>query len=182
MHSHARPDPAAPEAAAGLPIAEPLVDRRGFVTAAGAAAIGALLAACGGGDPASPVPLPAPTPGAPGGSGSLPAGVTREGSVLRVALAQVPALTATNGFLLVTAAPPTVVVRVAADDYRAFTAICTHAGCLVSEFAGGRIICRCHDSRFDTQGRVVNGPAIQPLRSYPVSLDRDAGILQVTTA
>jgi Rieske Fe-S protein len=102
--------------------------------------------------------------------------------VLRVELARVPALTAANGFLLVTSAPPAVIVRVAADDFRAFTAICTHAGCLVSEFSAGRITCRCHGSQFDTQGRVVNGPAPQGLRSFPVRLDRDAGMLEVTTA
>ncbi len=166
---------------ARVPAAVTLVDRRGFVTAAGATAIGALLAACSGGDPASPTT--GTTPGTPGGApGALPAGVTRDGAGLRVELAQVPALSAPNGFLLVTAAPATVIVRVAANDFRAFTAVCTHAGCLVSEFAAGRITCRCHGSQFDTQGRVVNGPAAQGLRSYPVSLDAAAGILRVTTA
>jgi Rieske Fe-S protein len=79
------------------------------------------------------------------------------GSVITVDLAQVPALTAANGFILV-ARPSTIIIH-AGDDYRAFTSICTHEQCTVGDFRGGRIVCPCHGSQYDTSGRIRKGPA-----------------------
>src|SRR5205085_5271433 len=41
---------------------------------------------------------------------------------------------------------------------------CTHLGCLVRFDAAERSwICPCHGSRFDVDGAVLEGPAVQPL-------------------
>lgn len=46
----------------------------------------------------------------------------------------------------------------------AFSSICTHQGCPVSEVAEGRIICPCHGSEFEADtGEVAAGPASRPL-------------------
>ncbi len=51
----------------------------------------------------------------------------------------------------------------------AFTAVCTHQGCIVGSVTGGTINCPCHGSKFNiTNGSVVNGPAASPLA--PVSI------------
>jgi len=43
---------------------------------------------------------------------------------------------------------------------RAFSAVCTHLGCIVQwNEAAGEIRCPCHGARFDTEGRVTGGPA-----------------------
>jgi len=55
----------------------------------------------------------------------------------------------------------------------AFSDICTHRQCNLSlggEIEGTSIECECHGSVFDmTTGAVVEGPAEEPIATYPVS-------------
>jgi Rieske Fe-S protein len=44
----------------------------------------------------------------------------------------------------------------------ALSLVCTHLGCTVSVTADG-IFCPCHGSRFDQEGKVLQGPATKPL-------------------
>lgn len=57
------------------------------------------------------------------------------------------------------------------DRLKAFSAICTHLGCLVDWDGQKReIVCPCHAGVFDVEGRPVSGPPPRPLPSYPVKL------------
>ncbi len=48
--------------------------------------------------------------------------------------------------------------------FKAFSAVCTHQGCVVSAIADGKINCACHGSVFSAEdGSVVQGPAKSPL-------------------
>jgi ubiquinol-cytochrome c reductase iron-sulfur subunit len=104
-------------------------------------------------------------------------------------------------------ASPVVVVRVDPDDLRptarradwsprgyvAYSKICTHAGCAVSELrspksptttaSGPALVCPCHYSTFDvTRGaKVVFGPAGRPLPQLPLRIDA-AGRLRAAGA
>ena len=50
----------------------------------------------------------------------------------------------------------------------AFSAICTHQGCVVKP-VGGEFDCPCHQSRFDgATGQVIDGPAPSPLEKVQV--------------
>lgn len=66
------------------------------------------------------------------------------------------------------------------SELRAYSRICTHAGCAVSVFrsAESQLICPCHYSVFDAAngGAVVSGPASRSLAELPLGVD-DEGFL-----
>ena len=66
--------------------------------------------------------------------------------------------------------------------YAAYSKVCTHAGCMVSEAeADGTLVCPCHFAKFDpTAGAaVVDGPAPRALPQLPITLSSD-GYLMAT--
>lgn len=50
----------------------------------------------------------------------------------------------------------------------AFSALCTHSGCVVTVNSDGTSDCPCHNSRFDANGRVTRGPASSDLQHFAV--------------
>ncbi|HEX6873264.1 MAG TPA: Rieske (2Fe-2S) protein, partial [Micromonosporaceae bacterium] len=67
-----------------------------------------------------------------------------------------------------------VVTQPAAGTFKAFSATCTHQGCLVSSVSGDKIVCACHGSQFSAaDGSVVRGPARQRLPARDVTVTGD---------
>lgn len=137
------------------------ISRRQTLT--GAAAVGAipLLAACGGdGDGATPEKPAAgetlgPTSDVPVGGGKI----YKDKSI--------------------------VVTQPTEGEFKAFSANCTHQGCLVTGVADGTINCTCHGSKFSIEdGSNVRGPSnteagsIQPLPPVEINVDGD----EITTS
>jgi rieske iron-sulfur protein len=62
----------------------------------------------------------------------------------------------------------------AADGVVAYSGVCTHTGCDVTDWYGDvlRFKCPCHESEFDPSdaARVVGGPAPSPLAALPLTL------------
>ena len=80
-----------------------------------------------------------------------------------LALGRLPA-----GGVVVLSGARLVLTRSTAGEVRAFSAVCTHAGCTVA-LSGRVLACPCHGSRFaaDT-GAVTQGPATRPLPAVRV--------------
>jgi glycine/D-amino acid oxidase-like deaminating enzyme/nitrite reductase/ring-hydroxylating ferredoxin subunit len=69
-----------------------------------------------------------------------------------------------EGMVLSIGASKLAVYRNARGDLSALSPVCTHLGCLVHWNTTEKSWdCPCHGSRFDPQGKILNGPATSPL-------------------
>ena len=65
-----------------------------------------------------------------------------------------------------------VITQPTEGEFRAFTAVCTHAQCLVTAVSDGTINCPCHGSQYALEdGSVVGGPAPAPLAAVDFTVD-----------
>jgi nitrite reductase/ring-hydroxylating ferredoxin subunit len=65
-----------------------------------------------------------------------------------------------------------VITQPQTGSFRAFTAICTHQGCIVSRVSNGTIDCPCHGSKYSIKdGSVVQGPAPSPLAAIAIKVE-----------
>jgi Rieske Fe-S protein len=135
------------------------IDRRTFCIqachAASCVALGSLASACGGGSGPSNVPQLT----------SLNGNVS--GTTVVVQIDASSPLAAVGGAAMVRSSGGAfLVARTAQETFSALTTICTHETCTITGFDNANFVCPCHGSRFTTTGRVVNGPANAPLRSF----------------
>jgi len=93
------------------------------------------------------------------------------GKVLVGTTADIPA---GGGKVVAMGSKPAIVVNTK-SGVKAYSAICTHLGCVVAwNDMIGVIQCPCHDGRFNPDtGAVVSGPPPSPLPSIPVSVEGD---------
>lgn len=70
------------------------------------------------------------------------------------------------------------IVRIPTGFY-AVSAVCTHLGCVTQwKPEANMIACPCHGSKFQPDGKKIEGPAPRPLPHYSINLTAD-GELQV---
>ena len=66
--------------------------------------------------------------------------------------------------------PGILVHRTSQDSVNVVSRYCTHLGCTV----GSNYVCACHNSRFDKDGSVLQGPASIPLKTYTATVNGDS--------
>jgi nitrite reductase/ring-hydroxylating ferredoxin subunit len=139
--------------------------RREVIRAACASSLGLLCASltgCAAGKtdaPATPlVPLPAPVQGR-----------------ITLALGDFPQLKDVGGGLVGRASgmpDPIAVTHQEQGTFLAFTAVCSHmANTLTYNALNASLDCSRHGSSFELDGRVITGPATEPLRLIPTAFD-----------
>jgi cytochrome b6-f complex iron-sulfur subunit len=69
---------------------------------------------------------------------------------------------------------PVILIKTESGDIRAFSATCTHLGCIVQYRPDlKQIWCACHNGLYDTRGRNISGPPPRPLEEYAVNIVKD---------
>ena len=150
------------------------VQRRAVLTAGGLVLAGGALAACGGsGSTATEATTGAPATGAPAAPTTASATATTPAAGALASVSEIPV-----GGGVIVPEPPIVITQPVAGTFKAFTAICPHQGCLVSEVAKNEIVCPCHGSLFSAEdGAVVQGPAVEGLTAASIAVQGDSIVL-----
>ena len=143
------------------------MDRRTVIRTVGAIGVGvvgaATLTACGGGGDGTTAT------GKPAGSASPSAGTANDA----IKVADIPV----GGGKIFTDMH-VVVTQPKAGEFKAFSSICTHKGCPVTNVDNGTINCLCHGSKFDAAtGKVTQGPAVKALPSKTATVNGDSIII-----
>jgi cytochrome b6-f complex iron-sulfur subunit len=92
----------------------------------------------------------------------------------QVKVASLAELQAVGGMVVPAEDQPIVLTYSERASVKAFSAVCTHLGCVVEWESAGFIQCPCHDGRFNAQtGAVISGPPPSPLAPRDVVVDGD---------
>ena len=164
------------------PHKESLATRRGMLAGVGLVGLAGAITACssGGSSSSAAVADPATSSGTGGASSATSAAApasSASGGTAAGALAPTSAIPVGGGMIF--PAQLVVVTQPSAGQFKAFSAVCTHMGCTVSQIANGRIDCPCHGSEYSiTDGAVLAGPAPKPLPAKQIKVTGDSIFLE----
>lgn len=69
---------------------------------------------------------------------------------------------------------PGILVRTAAGELKAFSAVCTHLDCIVQYRDDTKQIwCACHNGQYNLSGKNIGGPPPRPLEEFQVNTRGD---------
>ncbi|WP_217209627.1 Rieske (2Fe-2S) protein [Streptomyces sp. AC550_RSS872] len=147
--------------------------RRTVVAAVGAAGLAAALTACGSDDDASGSATEQGAPAGGGASTEAGGGSSTEAGGGGAALAKTADIPEGSGKVF--SDEKVVVSQPTAGDYKAFSTICTHQNCPMTDLKEDTLSCACHGSQFSVlDGSVKKGPATQPLAAKEISVAGDS--------
>ena len=165
------------------PHKDSLATRRGVLAGVGLVGLAGAITACSSGGSSNSAAVADPATSSPAGgastatSAAASAPASASGGAAAGALAPASAIPVGGGKIFATQL--TVVTQPTAGEFKAFSAVCTHMGCTVSQIANGRIDCPCHGSEYSiTDGAVLAGPAPAPLPAKTIKITGDSIFLE----
>jgi thiosulfate dehydrogenase [quinone] large subunit len=120
-----------------------------------------------------------PTPTSQNGNTS-PGTSTGSGTV--IAQVSTVARNTSVPFTIPSTRDPGVLIRLPNDQFVAYDATCTHAGCPVDyDSASHHLVCPCHGATYDParQAAVLAGPTSIPLTAVAIHIDSATGVIMV---
>ena len=158
--------------------ADSLATRRGVLAGVGLVGLASAITACGAGSPSSAAAgNAATTPAAAGSTTASGAAAGASSSAGTKALAATSEIPVGSGMIF--PGPQVVVTQPTAGEFKAFSAVCTHMGCIVNQISNGTIDCPCHGSQYSiTTGDVVAGPAPRPLPAKQIKVSGSSVFLE----
>jgi Rieske Fe-S protein len=145
-----------------------------------AAGVGApLLVACSGDDSSQATDPSTPDSSAPASPSASSSGAAPSETAGSESAPASDVLTSTSdievGGGAIFADQEVVVTQPSEGEFKCFTAICSHQGCLVSSVSDGTINCDCHGSKYSIDnGDVEEGPATFPLAEEKITVSGDS--------
>jgi Rieske Fe-S protein len=158
--------------------ADSLATRRGVLAGVGLVGLASAITACGAGTSSTTAAGNAATTPAAGSTTASSAAAggasSSAGAKALAATSQIPV-----GSGMIFPGPQVVVTQPTAGEFKAFSAICTHMGCIVNQISNGTIDCPCHGSQYSiTTGDVVTGPAPRPLPAKQIKVSGGSVFLE----
>ena len=147
--------------------------RRGVLAGVGLVGLAGALSACtSSGSPVGTSKGASGGTGAGGAGAATPAAAGNEANAL-AATSEIPV-----GSGKIFTSEKVVVTQPVSGDFKAFSAVCTHMGCIVNQISDGTIDCPCHGSQFSIKdGSVVGGPAPSPLAAEAIKVSGTSIVL-----
>jgi Rieske Fe-S protein len=163
------------------PRKDSLATRRGMLAGVGLVGLAGAITACGAsGSSSSPAAGMNSTPAVGPTIATVPTASSAQsasGAGAADALARTSEIPVGGGKIFDTQL--VVVTQPTAGEYKAFSAVCTHMGCIVNQISMGRIDCPCHGSEYSiSDGAVLAGPAPRPLPAKQIKITGDSIFLE----
>jgi len=147
----------------GEPQRDTRATRRGVLAGVGLVGLAGAVSACSsGGSSSSGTTSAGSAPTSAAGSAAAQSGGGSGSGTNASVLTTTSAIPVGGGKIFT--AQKVVVTQPSSGEFKAFSAVCTHMGCIVNQISNGTIDCPCHGSQFSIKdGAVVAGPAPSPL-------------------
>jgi cytochrome b6-f complex iron-sulfur subunit len=67
------------------------------------------------------------------------------------------------------------------DKITVFSSHCTHLGCKINTVKDNKLICPCHGSEYNLEGKIIKGPSYKNLVKIPIQVSSDKTTIEINS-